>query len=153
MNLLKTLSLLIAIAFTTAALAGEPVVVKSGTMVNCELQQTVSTKKSKLGDNVEFIILDDLKVGGKVVVKAGTKVVGKISKLDEPGLAGIPGKISVTPVSVTAVDGTVIYFSESNISNKGKQKFGALVKGGHAIVEAGVMVQAFVATDVEIVVE
>jgi hypothetical protein len=51
---------------------------KSGTTIQAELVKPIDAKKSKVGDEVIAKTTEDVKSGGKVVVPAGSTLVGRI---------------------------------------------------------------------------
>jgi len=50
----------------------------TGTLLRIAMKQTVSSARSKTGDAFDFTIVDDVKVGNRVAVPAGTAGTGKI---------------------------------------------------------------------------
>ena len=88
-----TLLLLLTVAFSPfqTALAGdEPAasgkpVLKEGTEVKLKFADDLSSKTANEGDPVNLILDEDIKVGDRVVAKAGCKAVGTITNV---GLQG-----------------------------------------------------------------
>ena len=107
-------------------------------------------------------MVGDIKVNGKTVVAAGSVAQGQVTKAKKNGLFGTAGELSITVKSVRAVDGSMIYLSNSNLNDEGSDKlvvsivvtlfclFGFLIKGGKAEIPAGTQCQAIVMSDVEV---
>lgn len=53
-------------------------ILKEGTEVNLKLAQRLTTKGAVVGEPVELVLADDLKVGDAIVVKKGARVLGAI---------------------------------------------------------------------------
>src|SRR5258708_8694929 len=61
----------------TGNAAGEKrALVKEGTEVHLKLAQTMTSKTSTVGEPVEMVLAEDLKVGENVVVRKGVRVLG-----------------------------------------------------------------------------
>jgi hypothetical protein len=58
---------------------------REGEDVNLVFAQDLSSKTSSEGDPITFTLVDDLKVGGVVVAKAGAKAVGEVTKAEKSG--------------------------------------------------------------------
>lgn len=59
--------------------AGEGrVLLKQGTEVHLKLAQTMTSKTSTVGEPVEMVLADDLKVGEDTVARKGARVLGKV---------------------------------------------------------------------------
>lgn len=62
----------------TAAPPANKVLLKEGTVINLKLAQRLSAKSAVVGEPVEMVLAEDLKVGDAVVVKQGARVLGKV---------------------------------------------------------------------------
>jgi len=62
----------------TAPQLTNKVMLKEGTSVNLKLAQKLSAKGAFVGEPVELILAEDLKVGDAVVAKKGTRVLGTV---------------------------------------------------------------------------
>jgi len=67
----------------------------------------MSPKNAKVGDKINILLDQDVKVGDAVVIPKGTPVDAAITSAKPPGLAGIPGYIAFAVHSLT-VNGTTI---------------------------------------------
>ena len=111
---------------------------------------------------VDFRVLNDVRVNGEVVIRAGSIAQGQITKAEKSGLLGSAGELEINVKSVKAVDGTTIYMTSSSLADEGSNKlalsivltvlclFGFLIKGGKAEIPSGTQIQSMVASDVEI---
>ena len=62
------------------ATAGTSFVLEDGTPVRLRLSQTVSSADARVNDRVEFEVLEDVKVGDKVVVPKGGVAWGTVTE-------------------------------------------------------------------------
>lgn len=58
--------------------ASAPWLLKDGTEIPLKFAQSLSTKSAVIGDKVEFVVAEDVRVGGNVAVPAGTRVLGTV---------------------------------------------------------------------------
>lgn len=152
----------LAILFMSFKLPSEVVVLKSGTIVPLELITSLSGNNVKRGQIVDFRVVSDVKVNGKTVIAAGSVAQGQVTNAKKNGLFGTAGELSLVVKSVRAVDGSMVYLSNSNLSDEGSDKlvvsivvtlfclFGFLIKGGKAEIPTGTQCQAIVMSNVEI---
>ena len=133
-----------------------------GTIIQLEAVNTISSENAYAGQKVRFRVLDDVIIGGKLAVMAGAKATGTIISLDEPGMIGKPGNLSIQLTRVEAVDGTNIPISAYSVL-KGKNNtgtaiavtlilciFGLFIQGGDAVMQAGSVIEAEVINNVGI---
>jgi hypothetical protein len=78
----------------------------SGTLFRISLDQTISSAHNKVGDKFGFTIVDDIKVGDRVVVPAGTKGTGTVAAVRPAHGGGGDGELRVNldPVPVASSD-------------------------------------------------
>jgi len=148
--------------YTATAIAAK-LTLRSGTPVILSLEKSISTDTAIVGDPVDLIVIRDVKVDGKVVISTGTGARGEISAVENEGMIGKPGRISITVKSVTGVDGTHVPLRAS-LTREGKSKQTTsllvglllcilglfLIKGGKGLIQAGSEIKAYVDYDVEI---
>ena len=82
----------------------DPLTVPFGTTVLCELDQEVVSKENEFseGDIVRAHVLQDVRVGGRVIVKAGTPVHTRISRLQKARIAGRKGQLELEALNEAA---------------------------------------------------
>lgn len=66
-----------------------------GTDVDLQFAQDLSSKTASDGDPVTLTLVDDLKVGGVVVAKAGSKAVGEVTTVEKSGMLGKAGQLNI----------------------------------------------------------
>ena len=103
-----------------------------GTMIPMELTEDVSVFKYKQGASVPFVVSQDVKVDGKVVIPAQAKVraVVTISKKPAPHEGG---ELRVDIYDVMAMDGTTVKLADCWLFTTGAQNYngkGALLRKG-----------------------
>lgn len=165
----RVLLVLVLIALLPVAAVADTVRIPAGTTIYCVLDQDISTKRKlssfvQQGDRVRALVMEDVRVDGHVVVKAGTVVRSSVSKAKRARIAGVRGKLEVEATSVHAVDGsTVNLYGGYDRSGKGRIALAAalsavvawpliFIKGKQAFLERGVIFDAETAipTDIEV---
>ena len=68
---------------------------REGEDVNLRFAQALTSKTAAEGDSVTFELVDDIKVGGVVVAKAGLKGVGEVTKASKAGMMGKAGDLAI----------------------------------------------------------
>ncbi len=137
-------------------------VVPAGTPVFLKPNFPVSSAKKSRGAGILLINKYDVKVDGKVVIKAGAKAHGNVIKARKKMICGFPGKISIEATSIAAVDGTQIPI-QATFTEKGKDNFleafgtailccylGILIPGEDAVVKMSAELNAVTMRDVSI---
>ena len=126
----------------------------AGTNVEILTLEKISSRKVSEGQTVAFETAADVTVDGKILIAKGTPVVGIISKVRKPGMAGRGGQLSVTLQSTTSVDNQPIKLRASK-SGKGGDNFGTafslsyimgiglLIPGKNAEIKAGTVFTAY----------
>ena len=100
---------------------------QSGTLIRISLDQTVSSAHNKAGDKFAYTVVDDLKVGDRVVVPAGTKGTGAVSAVRPAHGGGGDGMLRVTldPVPVTTGQPVSVGITQSSVMADLNEKNGA----------------------------
>lgn len=107
-----------------------------------------------VGDQVSLQVTKEIKIDDVTVIKAGARVLARVTQAKEQGMIGIPAAVGLVLESVEAVDGTMIPISGSK-NQEGKNKMVvsiglalvccilfALMKGGSAEIPAGTQIMA-----------
>lgn len=108
--------------------AQEKVTLQQGTRVNVKSLETVSTKTTLEGDRISFATVEDIKVDGKTIVPAGTKVVGIAEEIQTSRIVGLPGHIKIKLDHILMADGSRIYLS-GRAYKKGKSRMTGVIVG------------------------
>jgi len=103
------------------------IVLRAGTTIPLQCTATLNSATLQTGQNVTFTVANDIKVNGKTVIERGAIANGVVTDAHDHGVFGIPGKFSITVKSVTAVDGTQVFLSNSDIYAQGKAKYGVSI--------------------------
>jgi len=69
---------------------------QAGTLLRISLDQTISSATDKVGDKFAFAVVDDVKIGDRVVVPAGTKGTGVVTAVRPAHGGGGDGMLRVT---------------------------------------------------------
>jgi len=80
----------------------------TGTLLRISMKQTVSSAHSKTGDSFAFTVVDDVKIGDRVALPAGTVGTGKVVRSAPAHGGRVDGilKLQFDPVKVA--DGTTV---------------------------------------------
>ncbi|HZH99057.1 MAG TPA: hypothetical protein VEX38_08805, partial [Fimbriimonadaceae bacterium] len=80
------------------------ITVYKGTEIPLRFEQSLSSMKAKAGDRVRFTVDEDIVIEGKTVVRKGTPVSGRATKVKGHGKYGVNAqiRIQVNPVRTVA---------------------------------------------------
>lgn len=68
-------------------------VLKRGTEVRLETVRELNSNDSKVGDRFDLEVVEDVKLGGRTVIPAGTRAVGEVTVAKRKGMWGKSGKL------------------------------------------------------------
>ncbi len=151
--------------FSTIQCPAAQVEIKSGTLVNLELINSVDGNYVNAGQLIDFKVLQDVVVEQKTVIPAGSIAKGQVNRVKKSSLLGLPGEMEVIIRSIKAVDGTEVFLTGPGLINEGENRlaisviltvfciFGFLIKGGKAEIKGGMQCTAIVAGNTLINVE
>ncbi|HSV31172.1 MAG TPA: hypothetical protein VLH40_04005 [Atribacteraceae bacterium] len=78
------------------------------TLLKIVVETTLHSERSNVGDPVPFRVVEDVVIGGVLVIARDTAGEGRIETLRRKGNFGIPGRINVDFGYVPGVDGTPV---------------------------------------------
>lgn len=104
------------------------------TPVKLKLTRTMSSKDAKENEKVDFEVLEDIKVGGVVIVQHGAMAIATVTDAQPKRSMGRAGKLNITIDYVQLVDGEKVTLRA--------------VKGGSGGSHTGAMTGAMVATGI-----
>lgn len=120
------------------------------TQVKVAITQTISSKDAKVGDIINFKVIEQVKKDDLVLIDTGTSVTGEVIEAEKSRSLGKGGKLDFIINTVTAVDGQLIKVRVSSKRMAGKEKTGGVVaaavfitplalfiKGKNVVIEAG----------------
>lgn len=148
--------------FDTIAFGQTTVILQEGTRIEVKLEDSVSSQTSTVGQIVNFSVVRNIVVLGKVVITAGTPAYGEVIGVISKGNVGKAGAVSMTVSYTKAVDGQNVPL-RSTFSKTGEDKQGTsialslilcplflLKKGTGSEYNPGTRFQVFVDRNVEI---
>ncbi|OGI31684.1 MAG: hypothetical protein A2287_05280 [Candidatus Melainabacteria bacterium RIFOXYA12_FULL_32_12] len=97
------------------------VILENGTKVRLKLVDKVSTNLNSEGDEVNFIVMDDVKLADTTLIKEGTRATGFIAELIPRGKAGKAGNLTIYLDSTKAINGKRVPLS-GTLTRKGEDK-------------------------------
>ena len=145
-------------------MAGETVSIPFGTTVFIELEQRVTSKKKETaeGDVVRAHVWRDVRVGGNMVIEAGTPVFTRVSEVKKAKIAGRKGRVHLESLNVVAVDGSDLPL-DGGYDRSGRGRMGLsialaavvalpliFIRGKQAVLEPGTIFDALVRGGMEV---
>ncbi len=93
----------------------------SGTPVKVKLSEKINGQDLVEGSDIDFIVVDDVKVDGVVIIESGTLGSAQVIKARKNGFIGQPGELVIGEFSVKSVFGDKIYL-KGIVANEGQSK-------------------------------
>jgi len=136
------------LCFRNGTIPASPRIVPQGSLVKVEFLTPVNSGKNRVGEIVEFQVVDNLVLEGILVIPAGSRIKGEISKISSAKGFGKDGSLEINFKTVEAFDGTPIRLA---LGEKAKQEnkntayaAGASVTGAVLLGPIGLVGGAFV---------
>jgi hypothetical protein len=85
--------------------ASNQLVLDKGTPVKIRLKRDLSSADAKEGDNIDFEVVEEVKVGDVVVIPKGSPAMGSVTDVQAARRMGRGGKLDIQIDSVTLADG------------------------------------------------
>lgn len=136
------------------------VTLMEATPVELKLLWHLSTSSDLVGDEVRLVVERDVIVDGEVVIQAGQHVEGVVTYSDKPGAGGRGGGIGFVVPMIYSVNGQPVPVANSTTYATGGSGVGGVVvgslivgrlalllRGGHAVIEAGQKYTVYVTKD------
>jgi hypothetical protein len=82
-----------------------PLFIPDGTPVKLQLAQTISSAHARKGDCLDFVVTEDVTVGGFTVIRAGTMARGSVLEVHGRRFLGLGGNVIIKLDSVELVTG------------------------------------------------
>lgn len=132
------------------------------TVLNMELQTTISSKTAKVGDDVPLILMDNIIINDVVVIPRGSRVNAKVTKATGSGLFGRAGKLEFMIESVESINGVKIPLEYTTLREAGSDDGaiavvaavsvigGLFMKGKNVSFPAGTKLSAKVVSDTDL---
>ncbi len=127
MKLFRVLAAILAFLFCIeipALLAANTLVLPAGTLVRLNLEEALSTRNSKTGAMVKFTVVEEIKIGSRIIIKKGAKATAQLEKVRRPGSFGRNGSLKIKYISVTAANGKELPITLGEKSIKTNKEMG-----------------------------
>ena len=82
--------------------------IPAGTLIRIRMLQTISSSFSHAGDPFSWVVSDDVMIGKRVAIAAGTKGVGRIARVIPAHGGRSPGFMRLNFYPITLTDGTTV---------------------------------------------
>lgn len=162
----KTLALVIGLMYNLNMYAQSPVaetkpkvLLEQGTIIKLQSQNSIKSNKVEEGDELEFLVFEDIYVNSALVIKEGTRVKAYVESVEKSRSLGKEGYLKIQFTSTRAVDNTIIPLrSFGSITGEDKltssiamsvvlSPLFLLKKGSQAKVNEGKVMKAYVTKD------
>lgn len=84
---------------------GNRIVLEDGTPVKIRVSRNLSSADSKAGEQVDFEVLEEIRIGDLIVIPKGGLALGTVTQAQPRGRLGHGGKLDVTIDNVRLTDG------------------------------------------------
>lgn len=139
---------------------------EQGSVVRVKSVSEISSKDARDGDLVDFVCAEDVFVGDKLVIKQNSRVFARIESAEHAKGLGKQGSLKFAFEGIKAVDGQKVPLRAVRGTTEGKSTLGTTValsvvlsplfllkKGKEVKIPAGHILEAYIAQDIEIVVQ
>jgi len=109
-------------------IAQEPLLLHDSTPVRMRLNRNLSSADATVGQNADFEVLDDLKIGDVLVIARGSNAIGTITQAQPKRRMGRGGKLDVNIDFVRLTNGDKVALRAVK-ETKGGGKGGAMTGG------------------------
>jgi len=97
----------------------EELVLAADAVIGLQVETAVSSETAKIEDTVSARVTRDVKVGGQVVIPAGSKARGEVTLVERGGKLKDRAKLGVRFTSIVLADGTQVPISTETIYREG----------------------------------
>src|ERR1700730_12074225 len=104
-NLLIDLLLAVTVAYSQTSTASDGFLLQDGTPIRMRLQRTISSADAQVNEQVDFDVLDEVKVNGVVVIPKGSVAWGTITAAQPKRRMARGGKLDLNIDAVRLGDG------------------------------------------------
>ena len=88
-----------------AQVSAPPLLIPDGTPVQLQMLRTISSAHGKKNDRIDFMVINDVIVGGYIIIRAGAIASGSVVQVKGKHLLGIGGNVVIKVDSVGLVTG------------------------------------------------
>jgi len=96
------------LCFRNGSIPIAPRTASQGTLVKVEFLTPLDSGKSRVGDTVEFQVVDNVVIDGILVIPAGSRATGQVTKVSSAKGFGKDGSIDIDFKTVEAFDGSPV---------------------------------------------
>ena len=114
----------------------QPLVIPSGTLVKLRPVRQISSRTMKRGDAVDLRLHEDLYVGHRVVIPAGTLVQGSVVRVRRPGFIARRSRLRIH-LDTLVTRGMALDLTCADLTLKGRTTLGRKALSGVTTVAAG----------------
>jgi hypothetical protein len=91
----RTLTLILAVSLVSVSPAQQPFILTDGTAVRLRLNRNLSSADARVGDPVDFEVLEDVILNGVMIIQRGSSALATVTEAKQKGRMGKAGKLDV----------------------------------------------------------
>lgn len=107
-GLVERMNRIISLTFPRGEFDVALVKVPDGETVKIKILAELSSETSKIGDEVRYELVEDVRVSNRLIIPAGTEGLGRVKSVTKAGQFGKDGRVEVDFGRVRAIDGTLV---------------------------------------------
>jgi hypothetical protein len=122
----------------------EELVVSADSVIGLQSDTTVTSERARVEDRVEARVTRDVKVGDRVAIPAGARVIGYVTQVKAGGKFKEQAKLAIRFQTIVLADGARLPISTAAVEREGEGKGDSTAKkmGGAAV--AGTILGAII---------
>ena len=111
------------------------IVVPDGTPIKIRLNEPLSSARNHVGQGVNLSVAEDVTIGEKIVIEAGSRVTGIVTVAESKRSMGRAGKLDFTPEKIQLPEGKLVAVraTPQNFKGRGKGVTTGVVTAGLAV--------------------
>jgi hypothetical protein len=114
----------------------QELVVPADSVVGLQTENTISSERARVEDRVDARVTRDVRIGDKVAIPAGTRVMGSVTQVERGGKFKERARLGVRFHTLVFADGTRVPISTDTIFRDGEAPTSAQKIGGGAVAGA-----------------
>ena len=114
----------------------DELVISPDSVIGLQTENTVTSETARLEDRVDAHVTRDVRVGDRIAIPAGARVIGSVTLVDRGGKFKERARLGIRFHTVVLADGTRVPISTETITRDGEAPTSAAKVGGGAVTGA-----------------
>ena len=124
---MKRVRCLLVLNLITISLYAQKVKLAEGTPVKVKIVAELSSKTAQVGDILSFTVVENIKVGGKILIDSNSNATGEVIEAQKARSLGRPGKLDFTINFTKAIDDQIIKVRATEKKLSGTNRTGGVI--------------------------